>query len=125
MNKKAVILLVGPAFLVGVLTASVVVRMNSKSHFNWLETSIEKKHFGVSYSTKALFGSDIPLPKIKKITGKIKFVKRSNDGASVNLGYLANISQENLDKSNIPKKYLKQRPVIIEGQKVILEPIDE
>lgn len=125
MNKKTVILLVGFSFLAGALTASFVVWLNKKSAFDWLETSIEKKHFGVSYSTKALFGADIPFPDIKEITGKTKFIERLNDGATVNLGYLANISQEKLDKSKVPAKYLKQKPVMIEGQTVTQEPIGE
>lgn len=125
MGNKNSVLVVALTFLAGVLVTSLLVWLYEKSSFDWLETSIEKKHFGVSYSTKALFGADIPFPYIKEITGKTKFIERLNDKANVNLGYLVNITQENMDKSKVPEKYLKQKPVTIEGQTVTQEPIDE
>ncbi len=43
----------------------------------------------------------------------------------MNLGYLASITQEKLDRSKVPAKYLQQKSVVIEGITVTQEPIDE
>lgn len=90
-----------------------------------MNNSIEEKYFGVSYSTEALFGADIPIPNINEIVGKTKFIKRSNDKSVLNLGYRVSVSQEKLDKAKIPTKYLRQKSVVIEGHSVTQEPIEE
>ncbi len=66
MNKKTFVIVVGLTFLAGVLATSLFVWLYGKSSFDWLETSIDKKNFRVSYSTKVRLGANIPLPAIKE-----------------------------------------------------------
>ncbi len=125
MNKKLCILAIVVAFLVGLLTALLLVSLTGKPNTDWLKVSVEPKTFGVGYTSEAIFGSDIPLPLIKEISGKTKFIEDTNDTSTVKLGYLVIVTVDKLDKSKVPEKYLKQKPTIIEGRKILQEPIDE
>lgn len=122
MTRKYSIVAVSLAFLVGLTAVFLFNWLRDRPSTDWLNTSIEQKHFGVSYATKALFGADIPFPDIRDIAGKTKFVQRNN---GLNLGYVITVTQEQLDKSKVPAKYLKQKQVVIEGLKVAQEPIDQ
>jgi hypothetical protein len=125
MKKQYRILAIIVAFLVGLLTAFLFVSSTRKANTDWLTASVESKNFGVGYATKAMFGTDIPLPDIKEIVGKTKFIEDSNNNSTVKLGYLVAVTVDNLDKSKVPQKYLSEKSTVIEGHKVTQLPIEE
>ena len=83
------------------------ITSNSKSN-EWFDLKTDNS--GPSYSSDALFNSDISLPKIKKVSGKAKFINyTTKNPKDVVLGYIVNVTVENLDTSKIPKKYLEDK----------------
>jgi len=74
----------------------------------WHETAqmpLVGPNSGLSYSTEAMFDSDIPLPAIANVSAKAKF-RPSSDGANkVTLGYVVVVTVENLKAENIPDGY--------------------
>ena len=86
-----------------------------------MELSTEGHGYGMN--SGALFSVDIPLPDVSKPHGKAKFLERSAPGKEdIELGYIINVSVNNLDVSKIPEKYRKPRQG--EGDWVI-EPIEQ
>jgi hypothetical protein len=69
---------------------------------------------GISYSTEAILKSDIPLPDIKHFGGKTKFVPHLG-AKTYRLGYVIDLSLASLDLTKVPAKYLKDKPVAIDG----------
>lgn len=69
------------------------------------------------YSTEAFLKADIALPDIKQFGGKAKFLETATSTGSYGLGYVANVSVPPLDLKKVPKKYLIDKPVEIDGVK--------
>ena len=91
----------------------------------WIEVSISGH--GYSYSSEALFDSDISLPDLSALHGKIKFLRYGADGGNHSqLGYLIRVSVKSLDTAKIPETYRQRRSVERhKGGEVILEPVQQ
>jgi hypothetical protein len=60
----------------------------------------------VTYSSDALFKSDIRLPKVVSLEGKAKFVKgTSSNSSDLKLGYVVDTEIAPLDVATVPDKY--------------------
>lgn len=82
---------------------------------------------GISYSTDALFKSDIPLPDMKSTGSAAKFIE---DGSvrpsSIRFGYKIAVNVAPLDLSKVPAAYKKEKPIDLGGGRTITElPIEQ
>lgn len=84
---------------------------------DWIDLSKSKEGQGILYSTEAFLKADIALPDINQFGGKVKFVESTTSSGSYGLGYLVNVSVPSLDLKKVPKKYLVDKPVEIDGVK--------
>ena len=93
----------------------------------WIDLSwgIENKN-SITYSTEALFGSDILLPDIVDISGKVKFIEgiSGNDNLA-NLGYKINVKVAALDIDKVPQKYKEEKTLKIKDHEVTSLPIEQ
>lgn len=81
-----------------------------------------EKASSLGYKTEALFGVDINLPDIKQFNAKIKFIPKENSTSNKIFGFVAEVEVDNLDKKDIPPKYLKEREY--DGN-VTIDPLEE
>lgn len=72
-----------------------------------------------------VFKTDIALPQIKEFKGKAKFLPDSVSSMSKELGYIVHVVVPPLDLKKVPEKYLKDKPVKIEGVKTVRPPIEQ
>jgi len=85
-----------------------------------------QKEKGYGFTTEALFNSDIPLPEIKRISGKSKFLKTQKSGTDeMNLGYVVSIDVEKLDLEKVPQKYKTERKEKYKAGEFTVPPIEE
>jgi hypothetical protein len=99
---------------VGIAVALAYIAVSSRVTTDWIELSKPHDGKGITYSTEAIFKSDIRLPDVKHFGGKAKFVPNPSSGA-YSLGYLIDVSITSLDLDKVPKKYLKDKPEVIDG----------
>lgn len=71
--------------------------------------SFKNESYSFEYIT-----TDIVFPKYE-VNGKVKFVKLDN---KISLGYLVNFTIDPLDISKIPKKYLEEKKIKINGSEL-------
>ena len=106
------------SFVAGAAIALAYVTISgSRVSRDWLDLSKPKEGKGILYSTEAIFKADISLPDIKQFGGKAKFLESATSPGSYGLGYVANVSVPPLDLKKVPKKYLIDKPVEIDGVK--------
>ena len=106
------------SFVAGAATVLAYVTFaGSQVPTDWVDLS--KKKDAVLYSTEAFLKADIALPDIKEFRGKAKFIESVTSPGSYALGYVAKVSVLSLDLKKVPKKYLIDKQVEIDGAKVI------
>ena len=88
----------------------------SKNIDIWIPVSFKKDSYSLEYITT----SDIVFPDYE-INGKVKFVKIDN---KIGLGYLFNLTVDPLDITKIPKKYLVEKKVSVNGRELTQLPTD-
>lgn len=108
MTKHGATLIV-VSFAAGALAMFVAVRMLPASS-QWFQLDLSSP---LAMSTDVAFKSDIELPKITSIAGKAKFLP-ANDGKG-KLGYIVHVTVQSLDLTKVPAKYLKNKPVKVDG----------
>ncbi len=108
----AVSFIAGAAIVLAYITFA-----GSRVSTDWVELSKPKEGQGITYSTEAFLKSDIALPDIKEFGGKAKFIESATLSSSYALGYVVNVSVPSLDLKKVPKKYLIDKSVEIEGAK--------
>jgi len=105
-------IIIGIASLVLALAVGYYLGTTARTtkNFDWKELSIDKSGKGYGFTSEALFNSDIPLPEIKKLSGKSKFIKAPNATSDeLNLGYVISVDIDKLDLQKIPEKYKVER----------------
>ena len=105
----------------------ITVAMKAAKNFDWKDLSLDQSGKGYEYSSEALFNSDIPLPEIKKISGKCKFISTSiklrND--ELNLGYIVTVDIAKLDLQKVPQKYKVEKNEKYTAGEFAVLPIEE
>lgn len=116
MTMRTSYLLIGciVSFVAGIALAMAYIASSSRVPPDWIELSKPHDGKGITYSTEAIFKSDIPLPDVKQFSGKAKFVPTPSAGA-YGLGYVIDVSIPSLDLTKVPEKYIKDKPVVIDG----------
>lgn len=111
------ILVIG--FLLGIIVSTT-------KNYDWKKLSLDKSGKGYGLTSEALFNSDIPLPEIKKISGKSKFVKvTSSSNNDLNLGYIISVDIDKLDLKKIPAKYKIEKKEKYKAGDFTVLPIEE
>jgi hypothetical protein len=114
-SRKQILLAGFIGFAMGALVVWLTpLLLSSRVSSGRSNLTIEPKHFGVSYSTAALF-SDIPPPDITSLTGRYKFVDASDSSGAIRLGYVIDLAMKQVDFSTIPQEYMKETPTEING----------
>lgn len=86
------------------------------SHPNWFSLDTSSPSY-LSLSTAALL-SDIALPKVTSLTGKAEFLSTSDGGNGNRLGYIVRVVVPPLDLAAVPKKYLQDKTLNIDGHAI-------
>ncbi len=112
--KKTIVALIFGMFLVGAFVGYWLHYCSSASiRSNWIELQnapLSGDDSCLGYSTEVIFESDIPGPEIERIDVKIKFIESTEqqEKKKAHVGYIVEVSVENLDVNNIPEKYKKE-----------------
>jgi hypothetical protein len=115
-------------FIAGTLILGVIIGL-VVPHFitgypdtGWRQLIPGKHHFGVGFSTEAIF-SDLPMPDIKLVAGKGKFLEGDGAGAGAEFGYIITIDMADLDFSKVPQQYKEALKTVINGHEVETAPL--
>jgi hypothetical protein len=95
--------------------------LDSGSRGWWKPLSFEN----TTFDSAALFDSDIALPEISKIDGKIKFRPSPEHDSEYDLGYIINVTVDRLDTKNVPPKYLQSTKEQHVSGEITVDPIKE
>jgi hypothetical protein len=95
-------------------------------HINteWKPLAPGEHHFGISYATDAIF-TDLPMPDIKSVSGKAKFVDAAGRGEPTEFGYIVTVEMADLDLAKVPDRYKKTEKDTINGYEVTTEPLKQ
>jgi hypothetical protein len=108
MQRTKRVILCAVCFVLGVCLTRMYINFSSAPNGErWIKLSAEPLNGTgdiVTYSSDALFRSDIKLPEVTSLTGKAKFVKDASQNA-IKLGYVVDADIRALDKSKIPEQY--------------------
>lgn len=88
----------------------------------WKQLITDPDGKGYGFSLEALFDTDIELPDIKMLTGKVKFI---NEPGSVHFGYLVTVVVEKLDSTKLPEQYRKEKKGKAKGGEFTILPPDQ
>jgi hypothetical protein len=91
---------------------------------SWRTVITEQKHFGVTYNTSVVF-SDLPMPDIKSVSGRAKFVDGAEPGQSTELGYIMNVEMSGLDLAKVPQRYKEEKREMINGYEITTAPVEQ
>jgi hypothetical protein len=83
-----------------------------------------QNHFGMTYNTSVIF-SDLPMPDIKSISGKAKFVDDAGPGQSTELGYIMSVEMSGIDLAKVPQRYKQEKKEIMNGYEITTLPIEQ
>jgi hypothetical protein len=89
---------------------------------SWQELHTYPKDFGFGYATQVIF-SDLPVPTIKSLTGKAKFME--GEGQSADFGFIIHVDVAPLDMAKVPRRYKVENRQVIEGHETTSSPIDK
>lgn len=102
MKRVAITILMLLSFVAGAAgTYFYLSRLQHRVNTDWQQLSLGASGRGVTLHSDAMF-ADIPLPEIRQLQGKAKFVPDGVSNDDVQLGYLVTLSIDNLDTSRIP-----------------------
>lgn len=125
MKKTLAILIPITTGILGLLLGLFVEQdMPVVKEFPWIEFSSEDISHG--FSSEAIFGSEIPLPKVEKISGRTKFVASPVLGPlHASVGYLIDVVVEPLDPANVPPEYKEPRTIETPSGRFTISPVQE
>ena len=89
--------------------------------YSWYQLEIANTGF----TNEALLDSDIPLPDIKNISGRLKFRTGRDQPSAVEAGYILEFDIDKLDKGKLPEKYRKPRTFQARQGEYTVEPVEE
>ena len=91
---------IGILFL-GILIGAFGPRLFSRHlDTSWYKLHTEGKHFGLEYDTSVIF-RDLPMPDIRSVTGKAKFMEPIGPGETTEMGYIIVADMNPLDMSKV------------------------
>jgi hypothetical protein len=95
-------------------------------HINteWKPLAPGEHHFGISYATDAIF-TDLPMPDIKSLSGKAKFIDGAGRGEATEFGYIVTVEMADLELAKVPDRYKKTEKDTINGYEVTTEPLKQ
>ena len=89
--------------------------------YSWHQLEMDKS----SYTTEALFDSDIPLPDIKNISGEMKFRSGRDNPSDLEAGYVVEFDVDKLNKDKLPGKYRKPTTYQSKQGEYTVDPVQE
>lgn len=89
--------------------------------YAWHQLEMDK----TSYTSEALFASDISLPDIKNISGKMKFRTGRDKPTDLEAGYVVEFDIDKLNKDKLPEKYRKPTPCPSAQGGCTIDPVEE
>ncbi len=103
------------------------VTIKATKNFDWKELSLDPLGKGYGFSSEALFNSDIPLPEIKKLSGKSKFLKPTSKSRDedLSLGYIVKVDVDKLDLRKVPEKYKVEKKEKYKAGEFVISPPEE
>jgi hypothetical protein len=97
------------ALALGICIGAIAPHMLSRHlDTSWRPLATRGEAFGMSYSTDAVF-SDLPMPEIKSVSGKVKFIDSAEPGQSTELGYIINVDMAPLAWQKLPRDTKNKR----------------
>jgi hypothetical protein len=90
---------------------------------SWYNLHTKGKHFGLKYDPSVIF-SDLPVPDIRSVTGKAKFMEPVGPGETTEVGYIIVVDMDPLDMSKVPRRYKEETQEKINGVEVTKLAID-
>ncbi len=100
--------------------------VKAPKNYNWKELSIDHNGKGYGFTSDALFNSDIPLPEIKKLSGKSKFIKATDASANeLTFGYIISVDIDKLNLQKLPEKYKVEQKEQYKAGEFTIPPIKE
>ncbi len=125
MKNRNVILLGLALLIVGIVAGYFLsVVLKARTTYAWRALSLETPGKGYGYSSEALFGSDIALPEIKKMSGTFKFLDAPTKD-ELRFGYLVLVDIDKLDLKNVPQRYKIEKKETYTAGTFTTLPIDE
>ncbi len=91
---------------------------------SWQTLLTKSESFGISYGGDWIF-SDLPMPEIRSVTGKAKFIDSIGPGQTTELGYIITVEMAALDLSKVPQRYKEEKKVLIDGYETTSLGIDQ
>jgi hypothetical protein len=114
MAKRGIALAV-VSFIAGALVMFGVLR-GTPSRARWFPLDMSSpSHLTLS---TAAFLSDIALPKVTSLGGKAEFLPANSDENGGRLGYIVHVVVPSLNLATVPKKYLQDKPLNVDGQTI-------
>jgi hypothetical protein len=110
--------------LLGILIGAFGPRLFSKHvDTSWYNLHTKKnKYFGLSYQESVIF-SDLPVPDIRSLTGKAKFMEAIGPGETTQIGYIVVVDMDPLDVAKVPRRYKQEKHEKINGFDVTTLPV--
>src|SRR4029077_5411735 len=104
----------------GALLMCVYLR-HKQDPYSWHQLETDKP----SYTSEALFDSDIPLPDLKNISGRMKFRTGRDKSDELEAGYVVEFDIDKLNKAKLPEKY--RRPTVGQSKQgeYTIDPVGE
>ena len=113
------------ALVVGICVGAIVPHIAAHHvDTSWRDVMTPENHFGVSYNTSVVF-TDLPMPYIKSVSGRAKFLDGVGPGQSTKLGFIINIEMSALDLAKVPQRYKQEKKEMINGFETTVAPIDQ
>jgi hypothetical protein len=118
------VVLILVALVAGIIIGLVSPKMIA-THLNtdWKPLAPGDSYFGVRYrfnpDADELF-LDLPMPDIKSVSGKAKFINPVGKGEATEFGYIVNMEMASLDLAKVPEHYKKSQPM--EGNSGFVRP---
>jgi hypothetical protein len=111
------------ALVIGIIIGLVVPHLFlTRLNTSWRELHTDPKHFGLGYASPVIL-SDLPVPRIKSLAGKAKFIE--GDGRTAELGFIINVDMAPLDMAKVPQRYKVETKQVIEGYDTTSPPIEQ
>jgi len=91
-----------------------------------MEFTIGRSDKGYMLTPEALLDSDIPIPEIRKLSGKGKFIKALQASSDdVVLGYVISVDIDKLDLEKLPQKYKVEKKEQYKAGEITVLPIED
>jgi hypothetical protein len=113
------------AVILGICIGAIAPHIFSRDvDTSWWPVITKGKNFGVTYNSSVVL-TDLPMPEIKSVSGRAKFVDSVGPGQSTELGYIIDVEMGPLDLSKVPQRYKEEKKEMIKGYEITNLPVEQ